>query len=105
MTETTTLSASAQRQCELNKIIQLDIVKKYVKGMKPTTRAVEEFHLMLEKNHIELSRNVVGNLDQSKLKKMIDIALSLDPLWENALGPDWKNIMTRAKAEELFLRM
>ena len=68
-------------------------------------KEVEEFHLMLEKNHIELSPNVVGNLEQSKLEKMIDIALSLDPLWENALGPDWKNIMTRAKAEELFLRM
>jgi len=66
---------------------------------------VAEFHLMLEKNRIELPHGVVGNLQQDRMDKMIDVALGLDPLWENALGADWKNIMTRAKARELYSRM
>ncbi len=66
---------------------------------------VVEFRAMMEKNRMALPQKVVGDIDPNKLKKMITIALSLDPLWENALGADWKNIMTRDKAEELYLRM
>jgi len=68
-------------------------------------KEVEEFHLMLEKNQIELPRDVVGNLEPDRMDKMIDVALSLDPLWENALGADWKKTMTRTKAQELYSRM
>jgi 3-deoxy-alpha-D-manno-octulosonate 8-oxidase len=39
------------------------------------------------------------------MSEMIRVALSLDPLWQNALGPDWKEIMTPEKARELYLRM
>jgi len=29
----------------------------------------------------------------------------LEPLWENALGKDWKKIMTREKIKEMYQRM
>lgn len=66
---------------------------------------VAEFREMLEKHQIDIPCLLVNNIDNEKLEKMIDIALSLDPLWENALGADWKKIMTREKTRELYLRM
>jgi len=33
------------------------------------------------------------------------VALILEPLWENALGPDWKKIMTRQKIRDLYARI
>jgi len=36
---------------------------------------------------------------------MVDVALVLEPLWENALGADWKQIMTRDKIKELYQKM
>ena len=35
----------------------------------------------------------------------MDVALVLEPLWENALGKDWKTIMTREKIRALYLKM
>ena len=39
------------------------------------------------------------------MESMIDIALSLVPLWENALGDDWEAIATRDKLRNLYLKM
>jgi 3-deoxy-alpha-D-manno-octulosonate 8-oxidase len=36
---------------------------------------------------------------------MVDVALVLEPLWENALGVDWKQIMTREKIREIYRKM
>jgi 3-deoxy-alpha-D-manno-octulosonate 8-oxidase len=36
---------------------------------------------------------------------MVDVALVLEPLWENALGKNWKSVMTREKIRELYRRM
>jgi 3-deoxy-alpha-D-manno-octulosonate 8-oxidase len=33
------------------------------------------------------------------------VALVLEPLWENALGAGWREIMTREKIKELYQRM
>ena len=66
---------------------------------------VREFWQMIEKNHIDLPKSVTRHLDQAQNDKMIDIALGLEPLWKNALGPDWSRIMTREKVRELYLRM
>jgi len=44
-------------------------------------------------------------MENHRMEKMIDVALVLDPLWENALGKDWKAVMTRERLRELYLRM
>jgi 3-deoxy-alpha-D-manno-octulosonate 8-oxidase len=36
---------------------------------------------------------------------MIDVALGLDPLWEHALGSNWKKIVTREKIGGLYQRL
>jgi len=69
------------------------------------SQGVREFHEMLRKNNVELPRGLVADVDSAQMEKMIDIALTLAPLWENALGPDWQNIMTRDKIRSLYRLM
>jgi 3-deoxy-alpha-D-manno-octulosonate 8-oxidase len=66
---------------------------------------VHEFRRMMKKQGIELPGNLVAGIDNDKLEKMIDVALVLEPLWENALGSDWQTIMTRDRIRELYQRM
>ena len=66
---------------------------------------VEEFHRMRDMYGISLPRNLTAGLTDERMDTMLNVALSLEPLWENALGPDWKRTMTRQRAEELFRRM
>ena len=66
---------------------------------------VREFRDMVAKHHIPLPREMTKGLEVHQMSEMIRVALSLDPLWQNALGPDWKKVMTPEKARELYLRM
>lgn len=66
---------------------------------------VKLFKKMVQKHNIQIPENVCSNLTEKQLDKMIDIALSLIPLWENALGENWKEIMTREKLKALYLKM
>lgn len=79
------------------------IVFDYLKEFYPD--GVKEFRIMMEKANIELPRNLIKDLDSEQIEKMITVALGLDPLWENCLGKNWKNIMTKDKARSLFLKM
>ena len=63
------------------------------------------FKEMVKSHKIEIPKDVCANLTEKQMDKMIDIALSLVPLWENALGEKWESIMTRTKLKELYLKM
>ncbi|MBT8339610.1 MAG: iron-containing alcohol dehydrogenase [Desulfatitalea sp.] len=66
---------------------------------------VAEFRRMLDVQGVSLPRGITAAADDALMEKMIDVALGLDPLWENALGKDWKTIMTRDKVRALYRRM
>lgn len=66
---------------------------------------VLEFRQMMKKQGIKLPRNPLAGVEDEKLEKMIDIALILEPLWENALGTDWKRVVTRERLKGLYKRM
>ncbi|MBW1960623.1 MAG: iron-containing alcohol dehydrogenase [Deltaproteobacteria bacterium] len=66
---------------------------------------VREFRQMMEIHGIELPRNVTAGVEEDRLEKMIDVALFLEPLWENALGVNWKQQVSRERLRELYLRM
>ncbi len=66
---------------------------------------VAEFRRMMGKQGVLLPRNLVSGLENQKMEKMIDVALVLEPLWENALGKDWKGLMTRERIRQLYQRM
>jgi 3-deoxy-alpha-D-manno-octulosonate 8-oxidase len=63
---------------------------------------VEEFKFMVEKNKIEIPVGICANLTETQFDEMINISLSLKPLWENALGSNWESIMTREKLRSLY---
>ena len=66
---------------------------------------VREFREMMAKHNIQLPRNLTQSMDAASLDKMVTTALGLVPLWENCLGPEWKNIMTRERTLEIYKRM
>jgi len=66
---------------------------------------VSEFRRMLERQQISLPRGLVSDLDSRGVEKMVDVALVLEPLWENALGPDWRDQMPRERIRELYQRI
>lgn len=66
---------------------------------------VEEFKFMVEKNKIEIPTGICANLTEPQFDEMINISLSLKPLWENALGSKWESIMTREKLRALYNRL
>lgn len=63
------------------------------------------FKKMVKKFNIEIPQGLCNDLTDDEMNTMIDVALSLVPLWQNALGDDWETIMTRDKLKELYLKM
>jgi 3-deoxy-alpha-D-manno-octulosonate 8-oxidase len=60
---------------------------------------------MKAKHNIVLPKGICANLSDNELDTMINIALNLVPLWENALGKNWKQIITPKKLKELYQKM
>jgi 3-deoxy-alpha-D-manno-octulosonate 8-oxidase len=66
---------------------------------------VAEFKAMMERHQIELPRNITASLNDNEMDRMISVALALEPLWENCLGSNWRELMTAERARELYIRM
>jgi 3-deoxy-alpha-D-manno-octulosonate 8-oxidase len=66
---------------------------------------VKLFKEMIKVHNVEIPQNVCANLSDEDFNIMINIALNLEPLWENALGKSWKNIITPKKLKELYQKM
>jgi len=66
---------------------------------------VAGFKAMKQKHNITLPQGICANLSDKEFDIMINIALNLVPLWENALGKNWKTIMTPKKLKELYQKM
>jgi len=66
---------------------------------------VKEFKYMVEKNNIDIPKNVCAGLTDEQFDKMIDVSLGMKPLWENALGKDWEKLITRDKLRRLYERL
>src|SRR4051812_11889172 len=63
---------------------------------------VKEFKYMVEKNNIDIPQHICTGRSDEDFDKMINVSLGMKPLWENALGKDWEQIMTREKLRELY---
>ncbi len=66
---------------------------------------VKEFKYMVEKNGIDIPKNICKGLTDEQFDTMINVSLGMKPLWENALGKDWENIMTREKLRALYEKL
>lgn len=66
---------------------------------------VKLFKKMMKKHQISLPKGICKSITKQQLNTMIDVALSLTPLWENAIGEHWQTLITREKLEKLYLKM
>lgn len=66
---------------------------------------VKEFKYMVEKNQIEIPKNICANLTDEQFDKMIDVSLGMKPLWENALGKNWEKQMDRTRLRKLYEKL
>ena len=79
------------------------IVFDHLEGFYP--EGVRLFKQMKAKHNVSFPKGVCANLSDHQLDTMIDIALSLEPLWENAVGNEWKTRITRSLLKDLYLKM
>ncbi|WP_301926284.1 iron-containing alcohol dehydrogenase family protein [Ferruginibacter sp.] len=66
---------------------------------------VKEFKYMVEKNQIDIPQNICANLTNEEFDKMIDVSLGMKPLWENALGKNWEQQITRTTLRKLYEKL
>jgi 3-deoxy-alpha-D-manno-octulosonate 8-oxidase len=65
---------------------------------------VAKFKKMVELHNIDIPKNITRGLSDADFEKMIDVSMGLAPLWENALGKDWQQQMTRERLRALYER-
>ena len=63
------------------------------------------FKIMKAKHNITLPQGICKDLSDKEFDIMINVALSLEPLWENAIGKQWKKTITREKLKALYQKM
>ena len=63
------------------------------------------FKKMVKSHNIDIPKNLCSNLTEAQMNTMIDVALSLVPLWENAVGENWASVITRDRLREMYLKM
>ncbi len=63
------------------------------------------FREMMEVDGIELPVGVTANVTENQLEDMVNMTMKMERPLTSALGPDWKNILTKDKIRELYLRM
>ena len=66
---------------------------------------VELFRKMMEKHQIQLPENICKELSPSQMDTMISVAMGMEPLWENALGENWKSVITPEKLKSIYTKI
>jgi 3-deoxy-alpha-D-manno-octulosonate 8-oxidase len=66
---------------------------------------VAEFKQMVAKNNIDIPVGICSGLSDEQFDKMIAVSLGMKPLWENALGKNWEQIMTKEKLRALYEKL
>lgn len=66
---------------------------------------VVKFKEMVKKHNIEIPQGITKGLTDEQFETMINVSLGMAPLWENALGTNWKEIMTRERLRKLYERL
>ena len=65
----------------------------------------EEFISMIERQKTDLPQGLCNNLDQNQYESLYQATIVHEKPLTNALGSDFRNILTKEKVKELFLHM
>jgi 3-deoxy-alpha-D-manno-octulosonate 8-oxidase len=79
------------------------IVMNHIEEYYP--QGVKEFKRMVDKNKIDIPQGICKGVSDEQFETMINVAMGMKPLWENALGKDWEKIMTRDKLRSLYEKL
>jgi 3-deoxy-alpha-D-manno-octulosonate 8-oxidase len=63
------------------------------------------FNEMMHKHNIKLPKGICMHLTDAEFDKMAAIAMGMEPLWENALGEQWKAIITPEKIISIYKKI
>ena len=63
------------------------------------------FKEMVKKHDIFIPKGICSGISEEQMNTMISVALSLVPLWENALGPDWQKVITAEKLKSIYQKL
>ncbi len=63
---------------------------------------VRLFNQMQEKQGIVMPQGICAGLSDEDFDTMIGVAMAMQPLWENALGKDWRNCIDREKLRSIY---
>ena len=63
------------------------------------------FHKMMNHHQITLPTGICSDLSEEEMNTMISVSMSMEPLWENALGPAWKTIISCDKLREIYRKI
>lgn len=66
---------------------------------------VAVFKQMMDKHNITLPTGICAHLTDDEFDKMVGIALGMEPLWENALGKNWKSTITPEKLKSIYKKI
>ncbi|MFT6370074.1 MAG: 3-deoxy-alpha-D-manno-octulosonate 8-oxidase [Maribacter sp.] len=66
---------------------------------------VKLFNEMIEKHQITLPTGICQHLTEYEFDKMVTIALGMEPLWENALGENWRAVITPEKLTSIYKKI
>ena len=69
------------------------------------TQGVNEFNRMIEKNQIQLPKNLSKEWSDDTITKMAEVAYNLPHMWHHAFGENWKNKVTIDWIKSLYQRM
>ena len=64
-----------------------------------------EFREMIKKHNIELPTSLSKNWTEEQITAMAQVAYNLPHMWNHAIGPDWKDVITIDTIKDLYRRM
>lgn len=63
------------------------------------------FHQMREKQGIILPEGVCAAITEQDMDTMIAVSLSMEPLWENAVGRNWRKVITPQRLKAIYQKI
>ncbi len=63
------------------------------------------FHAMMDKQDIQLPTGICADISEAEMDTMIRVALSMTPLWENALGKNWQEKVCAETLKEIYRKI
>ncbi len=79
------------------------LVFQYLEEFYP--EGVRLFEEMMKKHQIELPTGICKDLTDDQMDTMISVALGMEPLWENALGKNWKSKISPEKLKSIYQKI